>query len=393
MKLSGTSNVLMLSSVPFIMVLGNTMLFPNFPEMAKDLEITRKQLSYLVLAISLPSAFLAPFTGILADRWGRKTILVPSLLIYGLGGLVSGLSVFLTENPYLYILLGRVIQGLGSAGPMHLATVMAGDLFQDSERIKAVGYLETANASGKVVSPLLGSIVGLIGWYAPFFVYPLLSVPVALAVWVTIKDTRREPTPHFNFKALKNITTPHNIMGLLSGFFTLFLLFETLFWLSDISADQLELNRLLRGFIISLPVIVVATVSTLAERFEQKLHPKGALTLGLIILALAVAALPILFKSFWLWPLLIAIGIGVGLILPTLDLISTSQIGSDGRATITSAYSSIRSLGAAIAPFSFAILNEISMSFSFWLPASLTILTALASWKFINTDELEHRLL
>ena len=61
---------------------------------------------------------------------------------------------------------------------------LAGDLIQDNERAQVLGLLEAANGLGKVISPLAGAAIGLIAWYMPFFVYGILALPIALAIYV-----------------------------------------------------------------------------------------------------------------------------------------------------------------------------------------------------------------
>src|SRR5690554_6031679 len=121
------------------MVLGNTMLFPVFPAMRAELGLSSGQLAWLVAAISLPSATLSPFVGALSDRVGRKIGIVPSLALYGGGGLMAALAGWLLEAPFAWIVAGRLLQGIGSSAPMQLTMAVAGDMFQSSERAKAIG--------------------------------------------------------------------------------------------------------------------------------------------------------------------------------------------------------------------------------------------------------------
>lgn len=169
MKTKTILKVSALGSTNFIIVLVNTILFPVFPLMSENLDISVRQLSWLVLLVSFPAALLSPVGSMLADRWNRKHIIVISLVIYGLGGLIAGLSSIFLAHPFTMILVGRLLQGIGSATPMFLTTALAGDIFQSAERHKIVGLLETANGMGKLLSPMIGAVVGLLAWYAPFF--------------------------------------------------------------------------------------------------------------------------------------------------------------------------------------------------------------------------------
>jgi ACDE family multidrug resistance protein len=126
--------------------------------------------------------------GFFSDRYGRKIIMVPALILFGLGGVLAGISAFIFSNPYYYILAGRIIQGIGGGGTYQLAMALAGDIFQTAERSKALGMLEASNGLGKVVAPLLGAGTALIIWYAPFFVYGILAFTAALLVWFLCQE-------------------------------------------------------------------------------------------------------------------------------------------------------------------------------------------------------------
>ena len=109
MKKQNTFKMLILGSSNFFTVLVSSVLFPIFPLIAKALDLTLKDLAVMVGIVSFPSATLNLFSGIIADRLGRKRVIVISLIIYGLGGLVAGLSaIFFKEHAYPYILVGGV---------------------------------------------------------------------------------------------------------------------------------------------------------------------------------------------------------------------------------------------------------------------------------------------
>ena len=156
------------------------------------MNLSLTKVSLLVVFANIPSALLSPLGGVLADRFTRKAIILPSLLLFGTGGLLAGLAALLLKNPFPFLLGSRVIQGIGAAAPMYLAMALAGDIFQSTERAQAVGLMETASGLGKLLAPIIGALAGLISWIAPFFLYPLLSVPVALAIFFLIREPQQE---------------------------------------------------------------------------------------------------------------------------------------------------------------------------------------------------------
>src|SRR5699024_10578583 len=92
-----------------------------------------------------------------------------SVNLFGSGALLSGLSASMFTNAYTCIMVGRTIQGIGAAGAAPIAMALTGDLFKGSEQSRVLGIFEASNGVGKVLSPILGSLVGLFIWYMAFF--------------------------------------------------------------------------------------------------------------------------------------------------------------------------------------------------------------------------------
>ena len=72
--------------VTLMAVLGISSATPAFPRIVQELGSSPGQLTLLITFFTLPGVFLTPVAGVLSDRFGRKTILVPSLLLFGIVG-------------------------------------------------------------------------------------------------------------------------------------------------------------------------------------------------------------------------------------------------------------------------------------------------------------------
>src|SRR5690606_35562770 len=168
-----------LAAVPFVMVLGNSMLIPVFPLLERELSLSQFQVGLLVTAFSVPAGLVIPFAAAMSDHIGRKRIIIPALLLYGAGGLLAGFASLWPERPFAWILAGRIVQGVGAGGTYLIALALAGDWFSGGELPKAVGILEAANGFGKLLSPIAGAALGLVAWHARFFAYGLLALPIA----------------------------------------------------------------------------------------------------------------------------------------------------------------------------------------------------------------------
>lgn len=73
------------------MTLGNSMLIPILQPMQNSLGISEFQASLTITVFSIAAAIFIPILGYLSDRFSRKVIILPSLILYGIGGLIAGI--------------------------------------------------------------------------------------------------------------------------------------------------------------------------------------------------------------------------------------------------------------------------------------------------------------
>lgn len=126
--------------------------------------------------LSLPSLTIiltAALFGIAAERFGRKPVLLIALILYAIGG-ASGLIVDTMNG----LLVGRIILGLGVAGTMTIATMLAGDLWTGQARMKFMGKQAAFMSLGGIIFIALGGFLAEASWRGAFGLY-LLAVPIA----------------------------------------------------------------------------------------------------------------------------------------------------------------------------------------------------------------------
>lgn len=382
----------LLCGVPFVMVLGNSMLIPVFPQMKKAMDLTQFQVGLIVTFFSVPAGILIPLAGFLSDRLGRKPIMVPALFIYGLGGLICGFATLFLERPYPLLLVGRVVQGAGAGGTYQLAMALTGDTFQSDERTKALGLLEASNGLGKVLSPILGSLIALISWQTPFFVYGILAFPIALGVWFFVpekEDNRSRDTLYQYWLKLKDVLQEKAKL-LFSSYFVgmtaLFLLFGVLSYVSGILESKYGFFGLKKGFILAIPVFSMALTSYLSGLYlsdKQNLW-KPIIIGGMVGTAVSLAPLAWIESLVPYLGLLFLAGISIGIILPPINSLITGATSTDRRGMITCLYGTVRFFGVAIGPPTFGLALEAEKAFLFLGSAVVALTAALVALVFIS---------
>ncbi len=376
------------------------MLIPVLPSIQKELQVGLVKVGLLITAFSIPAGIVIPFAGMISDRIGRKKVMFPALLVYGIGGLLAGVfAIMFQEKAFPWIVGARIVQGIGAGGTYQLSMALAGDLIQSSERSKLLGLLEAFNGAGKVISPLAGAALALIAWYVPFFVYGALAIPIAFLIrWVVQEDIQKlkqnvQPIPQYlaNLKKiLKEKWLPLTI-AFLSGLLVLFSLFGLLSFYADVLEKQFKMDVFRRGMILAIPVLVMAVTAYVYGIVMQKQLAK-ILKWGAVLGLFLVAAGLILFcpckNVVWFTVAASILGLGTGTVLPSLNTLITSAAPKAERGLITCLYGTVRFFGVAIGPPLFGFAEQLTKPPIFFTTAGICIALGVLFLICIKPDQL-----
>jgi ACDE family multidrug resistance protein len=373
-----------LATIPLVLVLGNSMLVPILPTMEEKLGITKFQSSLVITLFSVTAGLVIPIAGYLSDRFGRKAIIIPSLIIYGAAGILAGFGAI--WNSYTVVIIARAIQGLGAAGTAPIAMALAGDLYKGGKESKALGLTEASNGTGKVVSPIIGSLLALIVWYMAFFAFPVFCLISLLATIWLLKEPKKDSKPPELKQYLKTVGDVLKQKGrwLITAFFAgslaLFVLFGVLFYLSDILEETpFNIDGVKKGLVLAIPLLgmVVTSYTTGSLIKKNGTLMRWLMNIGLAMMTVSLA-LCIWFnkQNLYLFIGLLTISsIGTGLVLPCLNTMIAGSVEKQQRGMITSLYSSLRFLGVAFGPPLFGWLTDISDQTVFITVSILALMT------------------
>jgi Arabinose efflux permease len=177
----------LIAAVAFVTTTDVLLVTPAFPAMGTAFGTSETRVSLVVTVYALPSVFLAPVIGYLADRIGRRRVLVTCLSVFGVAG-----SLITVAPTFRAVLLLRAAQGVAAGSILSsLALTLVGDYFDNERHDRMMGITVAAVSVGAAVYPSLGGYLATISWRAPFAVY-LVCLPLAFAAYLVLDETSTE---------------------------------------------------------------------------------------------------------------------------------------------------------------------------------------------------------
>lgn len=360
-KNAGTLQGIVLILPITLTVMGAVLLAPIMPMLMEAFGHIENA-NYLVpILISIPAlciAIGAPFAGFLADRVGRRRLLIWSIGVYTVCGVLP-----LAIDSYLPLLLSRIGVGICEAIIITCSTTLIGDYFSGEQRDKWLGsQTALASLSAMCLFPLAGFLGANYGWQGPFAIYGLGFVMMAGVVIFTWEVSKEEGIQHDKVDESIDVTDNHFPWSHMSKvcFFTLIggVMFYILqFQLSTALAtfDMADPGK--AGWMLSMASIGVP-IGAIVYRYAHHLLSLR----NLVILEFALMAV-----GFWGMAgstsaeMLVFTGFinqfGAGMILPTMLTWAVSPLSFSVRGRGTGAWQSTFAIGqfASTLFFAFAL--------------------------------------
>jgi MFS family permease len=352
--LSRDRNLWIVYAISLVAILGVASVTPAFPSLAIALEIPRENLGLLVTTFTFPSVVLSPVFGFLADQYGRKKVIVPSLLLFGIAGTAC---TFVRD---FNLLLGlRFVQGIGAAALLSLSITLIGDLYTGDRRTTAMGYTASVSSVGTASYPTIGGALASLAWFYPFAL-PIVALPIAALVALRLKNP--EPKGRLNLrtylrnagKSLRNRQVVGLFLASTANFILLYGAYVT--YLPVLLADRFQADPFTIGLVMSSISAAIVVASSQLGNLAARFSTRTLIQVGYGLFAVALAIVPFVY-NIWLLLLPTTIfGIGLGISFPSIQTLLTELAPRDYLATVVSVNGTFFGLGQTLGPLLMGIM-------------------------------------
>lgn len=279
-----------------------------FPVFKQEFSLDYAELGLLVTVFVGVYALVEVPSGILADKIGRKEVLVIGLLTSSIG---NGLT-FLAAT-YLQILVLRALSGLGLGMLFASSMALLSEYFPDERRGKAIGVLGLGISGGFLAAPLaVGTLLSAFGWRDMFLAVGLLTVPLAAILYFTVREPesvrRGGDAPQAYSSLRESVTGPILLLtciNALTGIAILGLGNFTTTYIVEVTTLSVSGASLLYSAYPIGGVVTTLVWGLAADRFDRwKLMFLGTFSTAALLVALVATSSPAV-----LFPLLLARGL------------------------------------------------------------------------------------
>ena len=338
-------------------ITGLGLIIPVFPKLIEqlikgDLSQASQWGGWLTFAYALMQFLFAPVLGNLSDQFGRRPVLLFSLLGFGIDYL------FLAFAPTIgWLFVGRVIAGITGAS-ITTATAYIADISNDENRAKNFGMIGAAFGLGFIIGPVMGGVLGEYGARIPFLVAAGLALLNALYGFIILPEsldkTHRRP---FNIKranplgSLMQLKKYPSLGGLIGSMILVYLAAHAVqsTW-TFINIEKFKWSESMIGYSLGMVgLLVVIVQGGLIRVINPALGNEKSVYVGLGFYAIGLLLFAFASQTWMMFVFLIPYCMG-GIAGPALQSIISGKVPSNEQGELQGALTSLMSATTIIGP-------------------------------------------
>ncbi len=413
------SPLIVILTTVFIDLVGFGIVIPVLPFYAEGtiFNATPRTIGLLFASYSVMQLIFSPILGGLSDKYGRRPVLLVSIIGTGIGFLVLGFARSLTM-----LFVGRILDGI-TGGNISTAQAYIADITTKENRATGMGLIGAAFGVGFVFGPAIGGILSRWGIQVPFLFAAGLCFANAILLYFRLPETVTAQRPATNRAArgrgfgqlFESLKQPR-----LAFILTIYFLFVVAF---SIMTTSFSLYTMFRfgydahhtGYLFAyVGIIAVIIQGGLIGRLVKRFGELPLIIVGALCFAISLFAVPFVGPAAGgLGALLLGGGVfsmGNSLATPALTSLASKSAGAEEQGTVLGVTQSVASMARAIGPSVAALLiaspiahmgadgvahymSDHSLFVTFWTGAAIMLVAFLLAFYFsrIKTDQPAHQ--
>lgn len=320
--------------------------------------------AYLLTAFAVTQFLFAPVIGNLSDRYGRRPVLLLSLLGFGIDYIIMALA-----PTYEWLFVGRIVAGLTGAS-FTTATAYIADISEDATaKAKNFGLIGAAFGLGFVLGPALGGALAHWGLRAPFYAAAALCLLNCLyGAFLLPESLSKENRRSFEWKranpfgSLNFLTSHPEISGLAFSFFLIYVGAQSVQsnW-NFFTEYRFHWNSTMVGISLAVVGVLVGAVQAgLTRVIVPKIGNEKSIYLGLSLYTLGLVLFAFATEGWMMFAFLVPYCLG-GICGPSLQSVISGHVPPNQQGELQGALTGLMSLTTIIGPL---LMNNVFAYFT-----------------------------
>jgi DHA1 family tetracycline resistance protein-like MFS transporter len=371
----------------FVNLIGFGIIIPLLPFYAETFGASPLVIGLLFAVFSVCQLVAAPILGDWSDRYGRRPILIFSLL-----GTVLSFVLLALAGSVMLLFIARIVDGL-SGGNISTARAYVADVTEPKDRARAYGLIGMAFGLGFIFGPALSGVLVKVSITAPIWAAASLTLVAAAVAWFWLPETVHRAqagtgVPFRNLPDLLKRPGLGRVLGIDFMYWFAFAIFQTTFAL--FTARRFHFGASQTGYFFSGFGILGAVVQGgLIRPVVHRLGDKPTFIIGIVCSAFGLVAATLTHSVTMFAVTLVPLAIGIGFGHPTISSLVSRAARGDEQGRVQGAASAVESLGRTVGPvWGNASLQRFGEGIPYLSAAAFLLLTLLmtAGYQVVDAD-------
>jgi DHA1 family tetracycline resistance protein-like MFS transporter len=331
----------------FVNLVGFGIIIPLLPFYAETFGASPLVVGLLFASFSLSQLIASPLLGELSDRWGRRPVLIFSLI-----GTIVSFAMLAVADSLAMLFAARIVDGL-SGGNITTARAYIADITAEGDRARAFGILGAAFGLGFIVGPALAGAFAHISYTAPIWAAAAITGVAAALAWFWLPETvHRTHAGAAPLQALRDLRVRPGLRLLLGVdflYWMAFAVYQTTFAL--FGARRFGFDATHTGYLLSaFGVLGVLVQGVLVGPAVAALGAKRTLAIGLVLAAIGWGGSAASYSIATFVLMLVPGALGIGLCNPTITALVSNAAAPHEQGRVQGAAGALESLGRTVGP-------------------------------------------